>query len=118
VDIASPDARRLVLGVVLGLAFGKPLGIVLASLIAIKARLALAPEGVAGRTFLGAACLCGIGDTVALLMADQAFPSDGQAAVAKIGVLVGSSLAAAIGTAVLVSTPRKQSVTPGDALLP
>jgi Na+:H+ antiporter, NhaA family len=114
VDIGSPDARRVVLGVVLGLAVGKPLGIVAASLTAIKARVALAPEGIAGRTFFGAACLCGIGDTVALLMADQAFPSDGEAAVAKMGVLIGSALAALIGTAVLVSTPRKQSVTPGD----
>jgi Na+:H+ antiporter, NhaA family len=114
VDITSPEARRVLLGVVLGLAFGKPLGISLASLFAIKARVALAPEGIAGRTFLGAACLCGIGDTVALLMADQAFPSAGEAAVPKMGVLIGSTIAAAIGSAVLLSTPRKQSVTLGD----
>ena len=42
------------------------------------------------RNFIGAACLCGVGDTVALLMADQAFPQGTDAAVAKIGVLVGS----------------------------
>jgi NhaA family Na+:H+ antiporter len=114
VDVASPDARRVLLGVILGLAVGKPLGIALASLAAIKARIALAPEGIGGRAFFGGACLCGIGDTVALLMADQAFPSDGEAAVAKMGVLIGSALAAAIGSVVLVSTPRKQSVTPGD----
>jgi Na+:H+ antiporter, NhaA family len=114
VNIASPEARRVLLGVVLGLAFGKPLGISLASLAAIKTRVALMPEGIAGRSFLGAACLCGIGDTVALLMADQAFPSPGEAAVAKLGVLIGSTMAAAIGSAVLVSTSRKQLVTPGD----
>jgi NhaA family Na+:H+ antiporter len=114
VDIASPEARRVLLGVVLGLAFGKPLGISLASLAAIKTRVALVPEGIAGRSFLGAACLCGIGDTVALLMADQAFPSPGEAAVAKLGVLIGSTMAAAIGSAILVTTSRKQLVTPGD----
>ena len=72
------------------------------------------PEGIAGRSFLGAACLCGIGDTVALLMADQAFPFPGEAAVAKMGVLIGSTMAAVIGTAVLVSTPRKHLVTSRD----
>jgi Na+/H+ antiporter NhaA len=47
-------------------------------------------------------------------MADQAFPSPGEAAVAKLGVLIGSTMAAAIGSAVLVFTSRKQLVTPGD----
>jgi Na+:H+ antiporter, NhaA family len=89
------------LGVILGLVIGKPLGISLASLIAIKARLAAAPDGVTRRNFIGAACLCGIGDTVALLMADQAFPQGPKLAIAKIGVLVGSVLAAALGAAVL-----------------
>ena len=112
VDIASPDARRVLLGVALGLAFGKPLGISLASLLAIKTRVALAPEGVPARTFLGAACLCGIGDTVALLMADQAFPTGEEAAAAKMGVLIGSTMAAVIGTGVLVTTSRKHAVTP------
>jgi NhaA family Na+:H+ antiporter len=112
VDIASPEARRVILGVALGLAFGKPLGITLASLAAVKSRVAVVPEGIARRSFVGAACLCGIGDTVALLMADQAFPSTGEAAVAKVGVLIGSTMAAAIGTGVLVSTSRAQLVTP------
>ena len=114
VDIASPEARRVLLGVALGLVLGKPLGILLASRLATKTRIGLAPEGISARAFLGAACLCGIGDTVALLMADQAFPTGNEAAVAKMGVLIGSTMAAAIGTAVLVSTPRKQLVTPGD----
>jgi NhaA family Na+:H+ antiporter len=109
VDVATPEARRVLLGVVLGLAFGKPLGISLASLAAVKTRVALAPAGIPRRLFLGAACLCGIGDTVALLMADQAFPSGGEAAVAKMGVLIGSTMAAALGTAVLISTARKIS---------
>jgi Na+/H+ antiporter NhaA len=47
-------------------------------------------------------------------MADQAFPSPGEAAVAKLGVLIGSTMAAAIGSAVLVSRSRKQLATPGD----
>jgi NhaA family Na+:H+ antiporter len=62
------------------------------------------PEGAGLRAFIGAACLCGIGDTVALLMADQAFPSDPMAAsIAKIGVLIGSVIAAALGAAIIAT---------------
>jgi NhaA family Na+:H+ antiporter len=90
-------------GVLLGLVLGKPIGVLLASWLTIKARIGIAPNGTSLRLFIGAACLCGVGDTVALLMADQAFPLGNFAAVAKIGVLAGSALAAALGAAVVAS---------------
>jgi NhaA family Na+:H+ antiporter len=111
VDIGSPEARSILTGVVLGLVIGKPLGILLASLLAIKAGLAVAPEGVTVRDFVGAACLCGIGDTVALLLADQAFMPGPESAVAKIGVLIGSTLAALLGATVLATSSRRRPVT-------
>jgi NhaA family Na+:H+ antiporter len=104
-DLSSADARRIVLGVVLGLVIGKPLGIGLAAFAAVKTRIARAPMNVGLRTFVGAICLCGIGDTVALLMADQAFPHGDYAAIAKIGVLTGSALAAALGAAIIAGGP-------------
>ncbi|HEX4302599.1 MAG TPA: Na+/H+ antiporter NhaA [Rhizomicrobium sp.] len=105
VDLATPDAGRVLAGVILGLVFGKPLGICLAALAAVKTGIARMPEDVSLRGFIGAACLCGIGDTVALLMADQAFPHGDDSALAKIGVLVGSVLAAALGAAVIAIRP-------------
>ncbi len=66
-DLARPDASRILVGVILELVIGKPFGISLASLIAIKSRLALGPADVTLRNFIGAAFLCGVGDTVALL---------------------------------------------------
>ena len=101
VDLSSPDASRILQGVVLGLVVGKPLGVSLASGLAIRLGLAQAPEGVSLRSFLGAACLCGVGDTVALLMADQAFAGGPDSAIAKIGVLVGSVVAGSLGALVL-----------------
>jgi len=83
----------------------------LASLLAIKARFALAPDGVTVRNFIGAACLCGVGDTVALLMADQAFAQGTESAVAKIGVLIGSTLAALLGATVLAASSRSHPVS-------
>jgi NhaA family Na+:H+ antiporter len=99
-DFSSHEAGRLFVGIVIGLVVGKPLGILLASGLAISTRLAIGPEGVGIRDFVGAACLCGVGDTMALLMADRAFtPAD--AAVAKLAVLTGSAIAGTLGMLVL-----------------
>jgi Na+:H+ antiporter, NhaA family len=92
---------------------GKPLGISLASWLALKSGVARAPEDVSQRQFLGAACLCGVADTVALLLADEASLPTASAAVAKIGCLVGSFLAAAMGTVVLIAC--RSSSAPDEA---
>jgi len=104
------------LGVIFGLVVGKPVGIAIASWLAIKAKVALAPDDITVRHFIGAACLCGVGDTVSLLMADQAFPQGPDAAVAKIGILTGSLLAAVIGAAILGTD--KQAATIADDGVP
>ena len=111
IDFSAPGSVEVLIGVVVGLVLGKPLGICLASVIAVKLRLARAPDDVAIGQFIGAACLCGIGDTIALLMADQAFPDGSYSNVAKLSVLVGSVFAAALGSAVItvVSPPKTQS---------
>jgi NhaA family Na+:H+ antiporter len=112
IDLSQPGAARILAGVVLGLVVGKPLGVSVASWLAIKTRLAMAPDGVAPRQFLGAALLCGVGDTVALLMADRAFPMGSGAGVAKIGVLMGSTIAALLGALVLVTGARAAARSP------
>jgi NhaA family Na+:H+ antiporter len=104
VDYTSPHSRQIILGVILGMLIGKTMGITLGSLLAVKLRLARAPEGVTAANLLGAACLCGLGGTVSLLLADQAFAHGPESAIAKIGVLVGSLLAAVIGAGILVVT--------------
>jgi NhaA family Na+:H+ antiporter len=101
IDLSSPDAPRIFAGIVVGLVVGKPAGILLASGLAIALRLAIAPEGVAIRSFVGAACLCGVADTVALLMADRAFTTPGDVGLAKVAVLAGSALAGIVGALVL-----------------
>ena len=117
VDLHSADSMRVLLGVILGLVFGKPVGVLLASWLAVLLRIGIAPAGASLRVFVGAACLCGIGDTVALLMADQAFPGGDFAGVAKIGVLAGSALAALLGAAVIAggsvfASARRARTTP------
>jgi NhaA family Na+:H+ antiporter len=102
-DLSAPGATSVLLGVILGLVLGKPLGIGITSWIAVRTGIARAPKGVGLQTFIGAICLCGIGDTVALLLADQAFTNGEDAAIAKIGVLIGSAIAAALGAAIIAA---------------
>jgi NhaA family Na+:H+ antiporter len=72
-------------------------------------------DDVSLRNFIGAACLCGIGDAVALLMADQAFPQGPESAVAKIGVLMGSVFAAALGATIIGVGAPARAVSPAPA---
>jgi NhaA family Na+:H+ antiporter len=108
-DLSSDGARRIFAGILVGLIVGKPLGILVASALAIAARVAVAPEGVSRRQFVGAACLCGVGDTMALLIADRAL-TPGDAAVAKLAVLVASLAAGVLGL-IILSLPHR-SPTP------
>jgi NhaA family Na+:H+ antiporter len=110
-NLSSPDAFGVLLGVILGLVLGKPTGILLATMLALRLHVGRLPEDVALRNFIGAACLCGVGDTVALLMADQAFPEGAYAAIAKTGVLIGSVLAAALGAAIIAIKPAEVART-------
>jgi Na+:H+ antiporter, NhaA family len=108
IDFSARGSVNVFAGVIAGLVIGKPLGISMASLLAVKLRVARMPDDVAIGQFIGAACLCGIGDTMALLLADQAFPGGAFSNVAKLSVLIGSFLAAALGSAVIaIVSPRR-----------
>jgi NhaA family Na+:H+ antiporter len=107
VDLGSADAKHVLVGVVLGLLIGKPLGVALAALAGVMAKVAVMPEDISLRLFLGGAILCGVGDPIALLLADQAFPQGSYAAVAKIGVLIGSALAAVAGSIFIATSPSE-----------
>jgi len=106
-SFSAPGAISILYGVMLGLVIGKPLGIGIFSLAAVKTGIARMPDAVGIRTFIGAICLCGIGDTVAFLLADQAFPNSGDADVAKIAVLAGSVLAGALGAGIIATRPAQ-----------
>jgi NhaA family Na+:H+ antiporter len=109
IHLSSPERVHILAGTVLGLIAGKPIGVLVASAVAVTTGLAAPLEGVSLRQFVGAACLCGVGDTLALLMADRALSAE-DAAVAKLGVLTGSVVAGLVGTAVLA--PRRTRATP------
>jgi NhaA family Na+:H+ antiporter len=88
-------------GVALGLAAGKPVGIVAFTAAAVALRLGTLPEGVSWRQIAGAGMVAGIGFTVSLFVAELAFDEAARVDEAKVGILAASAVAAAIGAAVL-----------------
>jgi NhaA family Na+:H+ antiporter len=90
------------LGIIAGLVVGKPLGIVLASFIAVKTGLGRLPDRTTWTMIVGLGSVAGIGFTVSLFIAGLSFP-DAQALTddAKVGILVASVVAALVGVAVL-----------------
>ena len=104
-DFRAPDAAGVFVGVALALAIGKPIGMILTTWAAAKAKIALLPADTAPKAFLGAAFLCGIADPFSFYLADQAFQTSAYASVAKLGVLTGSGIAAAFGAIALALSP-------------
>jgi NhaA family Na+:H+ antiporter len=92
---------RTILAIVLGLVVGKPLGIIAASWLVVRAGIAAKPPDYSWRQLSGAAALAGIGFTVSLFIAGQAFPSAADFAAAKIAIFAASLTAGGVGVAIL-----------------
>jgi NhaA family Na+:H+ antiporter len=89
------------LGIVLGLFFGKQLGITLASFVAVKTGQAELPPGVTLPQIYGASILGGIGFTMSIFVASLAFADGPLLAAAKLGILAASAISGVTGFAVL-----------------
>jgi NhaA family Na+:H+ antiporter len=94
------------LAIMAGLVIGKPLGLVSASALAVRLGLAVKPDAYSWRQLAGAGALAGIGFTMSLFIAGQAFPAVADFAAAKIAVFAASVLSAIIGVALLWSAGR------------
>jgi len=101
---------QLSLAIVLGLVVGKPLGLVLACWLAVNMNLAEKPAEYSWRQMIGAGALAGIGFTMSLFIAAQAFPDPADFAAAKIAVFAASVISAIIGVAILWNARRTQEV--------
>lgn len=88
-------------GVVLGLAVGKPLGIVLACWLLVRATTVVLPDGVSWPMILGAGALAGVGFTMSIFIGNEAYTSAALVENAKLAVLVASVISATIGIVVL-----------------
>lgn len=85
------------IGIVLGLVLGKMIGISLFTWLAVRFGLADLPQNVTMRHIFSASWLAGIGFTMSLFIAGNAFTSSELLNEAKAGILVASLLAGLIG---------------------
>jgi NhaA family Na+:H+ antiporter len=105
--LGGAEGRGVALAVAVGLVLGKPVGIALFALAAVRLRLAALPSGVTPGALVGAGLLGGIGFTMALFITALAFGEGPLSGAAKVGTLVASTLAAGLGLLVLARTlPR------------
>jgi NhaA family Na+:H+ antiporter len=95
-------------GIALGLFLGKPLGILACVWLVTRIGLARLPEGADWPRLLGLAWIAGIGFTMSLLIGVLAFEEAPELLdKVRLGVLLGSVLAALAGIAVTIVAARR-----------
>lgn len=87
----------VILGVLLGLFVGKPLGVLIFSYIAVKLRWAQLPRGSNWLQIGAIGCLAGVGFTMALFIGNLALGGTAYETHAKLAILMGSLLASVVG---------------------
>lgn len=123
----------LPLGIILGLFFGKQIGVFMMAWLTVKSGLAQKPAGTNWGQIYAVACLAGIGFTMSLFIGGLAFTDDNiikadplladQAAViaesltdqVRYGVLTGSVLSGIVGYVVLILASRGTRTRPATA---
>ena len=96
------------LGILLGLFFGKQIGVLLFSLASIKLKITQMPNNANWLNFYGVGVLTGIGFTMSLFIGNLAFMENTQYIDGvKIGVLSGSLLSTIFGYFLLLMTSKK-----------
>ncbi len=99
---AFPDSVSL--GIIFGLVFGKPIGIMLFSFLTVTAGLADLPTGVKWQHLFGASLLAGIGFTMSIFISELAFSDSAMIDEAKIGIFIASFVAGICGFITLKMT--------------
>lgn len=87
----------ITVAIMVALVLGKPLGVMLSSYLMVRTGISQLPAGVDFKGILLIGLFAGIGFTMSLFIAMLAFTADDQLNAAKLGVLLGSLIAALAG---------------------
>ncbi|MBO6562523.1 MAG: Na+/H+ antiporter NhaA [Nisaea sp.] len=115
---AFADAAQwnsVALGVFLGLVVGKPLGVVVASMLALWSGLAKLPEHVTRTQLFACSLLAGIGFTMSLFIGGLAFGTGMHETASRGGVFAGSLVSALLGYLALKRVLAEPEGTAGRA---
>lgn len=93
-----------------GFVFGKPIGILLFSWLALRLNIAVRPKELTWNLLMGGSLLAGIGFTMALFIANMAF---GTSLIdsAKLGIFLASIISAVLGVLLLLWLPAGKGKT-------
>ena len=94
IEFSEPGALAVTGGVALGLLVGKPVGVLVFSWVAVRLRLCVLPQGVNWSGMLIVGVAGAIGFTMAIFIAELAYGDPDLLAVAKLGVLAATAVAA------------------------
>jgi NhaA family Na+:H+ antiporter len=106
-SIKGASQSLIAWGIFFGLVIGKPLGVLLASLAAKRARIADLPEGASNSSLLATGSAAGIGFTVAIFIANLAFDDAQTQDIAVLAVIVASVVSALLSITLFKTIVKK-----------
>ena len=106
-SIKGASQSLIAWGIFFGLVIGKPLGILIASIVAKRSKLGDFPQGATNSSILATGSAAGIGFTVAIFIADLAFDDPQTQDIAVLAVIVASVVSALLSIALFKLLARK-----------
>ena len=106
-SIKGASQSLIAWGIFFGLVVGKPLGVLVAAIIARRMKVANFPEGANNSSILATGSAAGIGFTVAIFIANLAFDDQQTQDIAVLAVIVASVVSALLSTALFKVLARK-----------
>lgn len=97
------------LGIIFGLALGKPIGVMLFSWLSVKTGIAKLPQQANWSHIIGLGLLAGIGFTMSIFIALLSFKNPEYQAEAKFAILIASLVSGLSGFLFLSALSRKES---------
>jgi Na+:H+ antiporter, NhaA family len=97
------------LGIILGLAAGKLIGIFTVPFLLVKAGMASLQEGVTWKNLVGIGLLGGIGFTMSMCISNLAFTDEDLVSTSKLSILIASTFSAIAGLTVFLISKRNNS---------
>ena len=106
-SIKAASQSLIAWGIFFGLVIGKPLGVLAASLLAKRLKVAELPDGVNRSSLLATGSAAGIGFTVAIFIANLAFDEAATQDIAVIAVIVASVVSALLSIVLFRALAKK-----------
>ena len=106
-SIRAASQSLIAWGIFFGLVAGKPLGVLFASLLAKRLKVAELSDGMNNSSFLATGSAAGIGFTVAIFIANLAFDDPANQDIAVLAVIVASVVSALISIVLFKTLAKK-----------